>query len=145
MYLTSPDHIPKLPDVPGTLAIHDFLFQDDHGRHPTETSKPPFMCAITGRSFSVLEVKERIEFLASALSVQLGWQVNEGAEMDKAVGIFSLNTVAITASSQLLTRHWALINLLDRYIDCILGGTSSQRCVLPKQSLAYRRLPCSAT
>lgn len=93
MHLTSPEHIPKLPNVPDGLAIHEFLFRDGTGRYPKSESKPPFICGVTGRSFTVSEVETRIELLARALSAKLGWQVDEGTEMDKVVGIYSLNTV----------------------------------------------------
>lgn len=97
MLLTSPEHIPKLPKVPDTLAIHEFLFQDGFGRHPKSESQPPFICGVTGRSFTISEVETRVELLARALSAKLGWRVNEGTEMYKVVGIYALNTVGSRA------------------------------------------------
>ncbi|KAK8040744.1 hypothetical protein PG994_013751 [Apiospora phragmitis] len=85
LYIACPDHIPKLHSVPDTLAIHDFLFKEDYGRHPKSDSKPPFICGLTGSYYTVLEVERRIEQLACALAKDTGWQVNEGTVMDKAI------------------------------------------------------------
>src|ERR1700738_2146813 len=96
MYFGSPSYIPQLPfQPPDTVPIHEFLFGDGnkYGRHPKATSKPPFTCGYTGKAYSASEVAERIESLARALSTELGWRVNECHEMDKVIGIFSLNTV----------------------------------------------------
>jgi hypothetical protein len=101
MYWTSPSHVPQLPfQPPDTLPIHEFLFNDgdNYGRHSKFTSKPPFTCGSTGKAYSVSEVAERIEYLARALSRELGWSVNEGDEMDKVIGIFSHNSVIPTTS-----------------------------------------------
>jgi hypothetical protein len=99
MYWTSPSHVPQLPFLPpDTIPIHEFLFSDEnnYGRHSKLTSKPPFTCGTTGKAYSVSEVTERIECLATALSKDLGWSVNDGNEMDKVIGIFSYNSVIPT-------------------------------------------------
>lgn len=95
MHLECPDHIAKLPDIPDTLPIHEFIFQEKHGRHPKSDSKPLMVCALTGKSHSVFEVEERFQLLARALSVELGWHVNEGEDLDKVIGICSPNTVVL--------------------------------------------------
>ncbi|KAF6802406.1 phenylacetyl-ligase-like protein [Colletotrichum sojae] len=96
MSFLPPDHIPQLPfEIPDTLSVHEFLFgdEDKYGRHPKANSKPPFTCGITGKAYSASQVAERIELLARGLASDLGWQVNEGRDMDKAIGIYSLNTI----------------------------------------------------
>lgn len=94
MYLECPDHIPKLPEeIPDTVPIHEFIFEEKYGRHPKSSSKPLMVCGLTGKSQSVFEVEERFQLLARALSVELGWHVNEGNELDKVIGICSPNTV----------------------------------------------------
>ena len=57
-------------------------------------SRPFFTCGISGQSYSPLEVKDRVEYLARGLADELGWQVNSGTEWDKVVGVFSANTVS---------------------------------------------------
>lgn len=98
MYFETPDNIPKLPfQPPDSIAIHEFLFgeEDKYGRQPKASSKPPFTCGITGKAYSVAEVADRLDFLARALSEELGLKVNEGHELDKVIGFFCLNTVRL--------------------------------------------------
>ncbi|KAL5042611.1 hypothetical protein BDW71DRAFT_189816 [Aspergillus fruticulosus] len=103
MPFTSPAYAPKLPfDPPDTVPVHEFLFGDEkYARCPRAKSKPPFICGITGKSYSTTEVADRVEFLARALSTELGWPVNEGSELDKVIGIFSFNSI------DHLTASWA--------------------------------------
>lgn len=108
MYFNPPSYIPQLPlQPPDSVPIHDFLFGngDKYGRHPVAASKPPFTCGITGKSYLVEEVAERIELLARALAAELGWQVNAGKPIDKMIGVFTLNSVR-TPLIPLVPRQW---------------------------------------
>lgn len=40
-----------------------------------------------------MEMVDRVEQLARALSKEFGWAPNKGTEWDKVIGIFALNTV----------------------------------------------------
>lgn len=40
-----------------------------------------------------MQMVERVDHLARALSKEFGWQPNQGTEWDKVAGIFALNTV----------------------------------------------------
>jgi hypothetical protein len=107
MSIAVPMHGSELPlDPPDTLSVPDFLFFEGqaYGRHPTDNSKPPFICGITGKSYSVSQVVSRYEALARSLSVELGWEVNAGLEFDKAAAIFSLNSVSLFKFLQLFSR-----------------------------------------
>lgn len=89
-----PSWVPKLPfDPPDSISIHDFILDENYGRHPLGYSRPIFTCGITGKSYSALEVKERVDYLARGLAKELGWQPNKGSEWDKVIGVFSLNTL----------------------------------------------------
>ncbi|KAI9875086.1 MAG: hypothetical protein M1830_008880 [Pleopsidium flavum] len=102
MIFKSPDWVPKLPfDPPDSIPINQFMLDETYGRHPLGYSRPPFTCGLSGTEYSALEVKERVEDLAKALSKELGWQPNKGTEWDKVVGVFSLNTI------DTLTLAWA--------------------------------------
>ncbi|KAL6903106.1 hypothetical protein GGI43DRAFT_333142 [Trichoderma evansii] len=95
-YFTSPSYIPKLPfPPPDSTPVHEVLFGNDnsYGRYPISSSKPPFTCGISEKSYSVTEVASRIEALARALAARLSWCVNEGDELSKVVSIFSLNSI----------------------------------------------------
>ena len=69
------------------------MLNERYGRHPLAQSKPPFTCGLTGAEYSAVEVRERVDKLARALSKELGWQANKGTEWDKVAGVFSINTV----------------------------------------------------
>jgi hypothetical protein len=69
------------------------MFNEKYGRHPLKDSNPPFTCGLSGKEYSALEVRDRVDHLARALSKEFGWQVNQGTEWDKVVGIFTVNTV----------------------------------------------------
>lgn len=94
----SPDWVPKLPDVPDSISIEKFMFDENYGRHPLGYSKDPFICGFSGKTYNALEVKERIDFLARGLSKELGFHPNQGTEWDKVIGVFSVNTVGYAAS-----------------------------------------------
>lgn len=89
-FLTPPDSVP----------IHEFLFSDGDkfGRYPIADSLPPFTCGITGKPHSAANVKDRIEWLSAALALELGFDVNNGSEFAKVIGLFSFNTVCTKSS-----------------------------------------------
>jgi len=90
----SPSWVPKLPlDPPSSISIEKFMWDENYERHPLGYSKSPFTCGISGKEYGALEVKERIDFLARALSNELGFEPNQGTEWDKVIGVFSFNTV----------------------------------------------------
>lgn len=98
----SPSWVPKLPfDPPDSISIERFIFDENYDRHPLGYSKPPFTCGFSGKTYSALDVKDRVDFLARALSKELGFQPNGGTELDKVVGVFSVNTI------DTLTLTWA--------------------------------------
>ncbi|KAL8843344.1 MAG: hypothetical protein Q9170_000202 [Blastenia crenularia] len=94
MVFTTPTSVPKLPfDPPDSVPICDFMLDEQYGRRALSDSRPPFTCGLTGVGYSALEVKERVENLARALSKEFSWLPNKGSEWDKVAGIFSVNTI----------------------------------------------------
>lgn len=97
MVFYPPEWVPKLPyDPPDTIPICDFFLDEKYGRLPFEKSFDPYTCAISGKTYSPREQKQRTEQLARALAKEFGWRVNQGTEYDKVVGVFTLNTVRNT-------------------------------------------------
>lgn len=89
-----PSWVPELPfDPPDSIPISEFMLEETFGRHPLGYSRAPFTCGLSGKSYSSLEVKERVDYLARALGKELGWSPNEGSEYDKVIGVFSVNTL----------------------------------------------------
>lgn len=95
MPFTPPTWVPQLPfDPPDSISICDFMLDENYGRHPLGYSNNPFTCGLTGKTYTTLEVKERVDFLARGLAKELGFQPNQGSEWDKVIGVFSVNTVS---------------------------------------------------
>lgn len=76
------------------------MLDEQYGRRPLEDSRPPLTCGLTGFGYTALEVKDRVDKLARALSKELGWQPNKGTEWDKVAGVFSVNTVCYPFGSR---------------------------------------------
>ncbi|CZT48477.1 probable phenylacetyl-CoA ligase [Rhynchosporium secalis] len=93
MVFSPPSWVPELPHVPDNVPISKFMLDDAYGRHPLKSSRNPFTCGLSGRTFSATEVVTRVDHLARALAKEFGWKPNAGTEWDKVVGIFALNTV----------------------------------------------------
>jgi acyl-CoA synthetase (AMP-forming)/AMP-acid ligase II len=105
MVFYPPENVPKDIEVPDSIPICDFMLKEEHGRKPLAKSWDPYVCGITGASFSMQEQADRVKYLARSLSKELGWKVNEGDEYSKVAGVFALNTVDI------MTLSWAIHRL----------------------------------
>lgn len=96
MVFTAPSWVPKLPfEPPDSIPLCDFMLDEQYGRRALKTSRPPFTCGLNGFEYSAIELKDRVNKLARALSKELGWQPNKGTEWDKVAGVFSVNTVGL--------------------------------------------------
>jgi acyl-CoA synthetase (AMP-forming)/AMP-acid ligase II len=102
MVFVPPTWVPQLPfDPPDSIPICDFMLDERFGRHPLGYANNPFTCGLTGKTYSSLEVKERVDFLARGLAKELGFQPNNGSEWDKVIAVFSVNTVSPAHSIEL--------------------------------------------
>lgn len=88
------------------------MLNEKYGRQSFKSSRNPFTCGISGKSYTVSQQAQRVELLARTLSKELGWQPNTGTEWEKVMGIFSLNTVR--QSSQM---HKQMEGLMVSQID----------------------------
>lgn len=82
-----------MPPIPDNIPISEFMLTEGNGRYSLSKARHPFTCGLTGKTYSTLEVKERVDYLSRALAKLLGWQPNSGTEWDKTLCVFSLNTV----------------------------------------------------
>jgi len=95
MVFYPPSWVPQLPfNPPDSIPISEFMLDEQYGRHALSSSRPFFVCGLTGRQVYGPEVKERVDWLARGLARELGWDPNEGTEWDKVCGVFSVNTVS---------------------------------------------------
>jgi len=105
MPFVPPEWVPECPEVPDTVSITDFMFDEEHGRAPYSSSRDAYVDGITGKAISARQQKEDCGYAARALAKELGWKVNEGTEYDKVCGVFALNTIDV------MTLNWAVHRL----------------------------------
>jgi hypothetical protein len=99
MPFTPPTWVPKLPfEIPDTLSVEDFIFDEKYRSRPLLESKAPFVCGLSGRSYTVQEVRQRVDHLARELSCRLQWHPSTGSPSDKIVAIYSLDSVSRIAA-----------------------------------------------
>jgi len=99
MVFTPNPWVPDLPfEPPDSIPISEFMLDENYGRHPLGYSKDPFTCGLSGKSYSSLEVKDRVGQLRRSLAKEFGWRPNEGTEFDKVIGVYCLNTVCLWIS-----------------------------------------------
>ncbi|KAA8567602.1 hypothetical protein EYC84_008077 [Monilinia fructicola] len=94
MVFTPPSWVPEAPsNLPDDISVSQFMLNEKYGRQSFKSSRNPFTCGISGKSYTVSQQAQRVELLARTLSKELGWQPNTGTEWEKVMGIFSLNTI----------------------------------------------------
>ncbi|KAG7108031.1 Acyl-CoA ligase easD like protein [Verticillium longisporum] len=94
MVFTSPAWVPKLPiDPPDSITIDEFMNTEKYGRYAGAKSRNPYTCGLTGKTYTVPEVRQRVDHLSRAIGKKLDFTPNEGTEWDKVVALFSLNTI----------------------------------------------------
>ncbi|ESZ95164.1 hypothetical protein SBOR_4464 [Sclerotinia borealis F-4128] len=94
MVFEPPSWVPNASlNIPNDIPISQFMLNEKYGRQPFKSSRNPFTCGISGKTYTISEQAQRVEHLAKALSKELGWEPNTGTEWDKVMGIFSLNTI----------------------------------------------------
>lgn len=137
MPFVAPSWVPQLPfDPPDSIPICDFMLDERFGRHPLGYSHNPFTCGLTGKTYSSLEVKERVDWLARGLAKELGFKPNEGTEWDKVIAVFSVNTVCGETTCATCD---ALIMVVARHTVSGMGNPSSGRHPIASQcSLQHR-------
>ncbi|KAH7358503.1 luciferin 4-monooxygenase [Plectosphaerella cucumerina] len=94
MVFTSPSWVPPMPiEIPDSVSLDEFMLTEKHGRVPFAQSKNPFICGLTGKTYTIDEIRQRVTHLARAIAKRLDFAPNEGTEWDKVVALFSLNTI----------------------------------------------------
>ena len=83
----------QLGTIPDSIPISEFILNEQYGRMPHDNSRDPFTCGLSGKSYSSLEVMNRVDWIARALAREFGWTPEQGSEWDKTVAVFTFNTV----------------------------------------------------
>ncbi|PGH32859.1 ribosome assembly protein SQT1 [[Emmonsia] crescens] len=102
MVFTPPKWVGPAPNIPDSIPISEFMLNERYGRHPMGYSYTPFVCGLSGKSYSTLEVAERVDVLARSLCKEFGWHPNEGSESSRVTCIYSVNAI------DYLTLCWAI-------------------------------------
>ncbi|KAK2606035.1 hypothetical protein QQS21_003553 [Conoideocrella luteorostrata] len=113
-----PSWVPKPPEMPDSISVETFMFNEKYGRHPSQRSRAPFTDGLTGKTYSFMEVRQRVDYLSRALSKELGFKAHEGTEWDKVVACFSLNTI------DYLTLAWA-VHRVGGILSCVNAAYNS--------------------
>ena len=98
MIFKSPPWVPKLPPLPDSIPVSEFILNEKYGRRSLKDSRDPYTCGLTGKSYSTEQIRARRDDLAKSLREELGWQVSSGSAYEKVGVIFCLNTVSLEAS-----------------------------------------------
>ncbi|OBT84392.1 hypothetical protein VE02_06742 [Pseudogymnoascus sp. 03VT05] len=93
MVFTPPASSPAMLEIPDTVTLPDFVLDNKYRSVPHELARNPFTCGLSGKTYTSLEWKDRVGWLARAFQQALGFQVNQGTEWEKVIGIYTLNTV----------------------------------------------------
>lgn len=113
----------RLGDVPDNIPISEFMLNEQYGRLAHSSSRDPYTCGITGRTYTSRQVVDRVDHISRGLAKEFNWAPNKGTEWDKTIAVFSLNTVG-QANKKVLT-HQILSNehfYSRRLIRCLLPG-----------------------
>ncbi|KAF3902814.1 hypothetical protein AA313_de0205694 [Arthrobotrys entomopaga] len=96
----APSWVPKLRTRPDNIPVGDFVLDPAYGRAALANSNPPFVCGLTGRSYSITETVERVGHAARSIKrilkvddISKGSAQDGFSEWEKVVGVFSINCV----------------------------------------------------
>lgn len=70
------------------------MSDEKYGRYQLAKAQNPYTCGITGKTYTAIQVVERVEYLARAIAKVLGPSIHEGTEWDRVIAVYSLNTVS---------------------------------------------------
>ncbi|KAF9767599.1 hypothetical protein IL306_015213 [Fusarium sp. DS 682] len=62
-------------------------------RRASGSVHPPFICALTGKKYTLKEVREKVNALAKALCKELQWSPNQGSAEEKVIGVLAVNSL----------------------------------------------------
>lgn len=95
MEFHTPSWVPHISvSTPDNQLVGDFVVERKHSLYEWSNDKPAVVCALTGKSYTINDVKNRVSNLSKGLSKRLGWSPNSNSPWNKVVGILSYNTVS---------------------------------------------------
>ncbi|EPE34349.1 Acetyl-CoA synthetase-like protein [Glarea lozoyensis ATCC 20868] len=94
MVFTSPSWCQDiLMPIPNNELVGEFVMRRGHGLNDVSEDSPSSVCAYTGKSYSIRDIRHNVKSLSKSLSQILGWDFNHGNPEDKVVAVCSLNSI----------------------------------------------------
>jgi hypothetical protein len=84
------------------------MSNEKYGRHKLATSRNPYTCGISGKTYTAAEVVQRTDYLSRAIGNSLGWVPSNNSKgcgrdamgWDRVAAMFSFSTVRGTCASR---------------------------------------------
>ncbi|GFF58215.1 4-coumarate--CoA ligase-like 2 [Aspergillus udagawae] len=93
MVFRPPSWVPPITvAIPDSVPVGEFALNQT-GRTASSEEETAFVDGISGTSYAIKTVRQRVEHLARGLGQRLGWSPDSGSPWDKVVAIYSLNTI----------------------------------------------------
>ena len=93
MVFYPPPWVARLPEIPDSVPLWQFLLDESYGRACHGGSRHPFTCGLSGVSYSSEDVVKRTQNLAKGLQAELEFDMTSSSELDRVVCVFAFNTV----------------------------------------------------
>ncbi|KAF5631669.1 putative phenylacetyl ligase [Fusarium sp. NRRL 25303] len=91
MVFQSPSWVPDITtQIPPNANVAEWALES---RRATGSVRAPFICALTGKKYTLKEVREKVNALAKALCSELGWSPNQGTTEEKVIGVLAVNSL----------------------------------------------------
>ncbi|KAI1021955.1 hypothetical protein LB504_007266 [Fusarium proliferatum] len=91
MVFQSPSWVPDITtQIPPNANVAEWALES---RRATGSVCAPFICALTGKKYTLKEVREKVNALAKALCSELGWSPNKGTTEEKVIGVLAVNSL----------------------------------------------------
>ncbi|KAF5635780.1 phenylacetyl ligase [Fusarium sp. NRRL 52700] len=91
MVFQSPSWVPDITThIPSNANVAEWALES---RRASGSVRVPFICALTGKKYTLKEVREKVNALAKALCNELGWSPNQGTTEDKVIGVLAVNSL----------------------------------------------------
>ena len=73
MVFNTPSWVPQIStSVPDSVLVGDFVTNRDHNLCDWSDEKPTTICALSGGSYNMREIRDRVSSLSQSLSKNLG-------------------------------------------------------------------------
>ncbi|KAH7216933.1 uncharacterized protein BKA55DRAFT_744019 [Fusarium redolens] len=91
MVFQPPSWVPDITtQISPTANVAEWALES---RRATGSVRSPFICGLTGKKYTLKEVREKVNALAKALCNELKWSPNQGTAEDKVIGVLAVNSL----------------------------------------------------